>query len=512
MQSIRLPTRDAVQSALARRSLADFTRLSWHVLEPDTPLVWNWHIEVVCNHIQALLEGGIPCRNLMVNVPPGSMKSRIVSVNAPAWQWIRQPSWRAIFFSGNPRVAIRDSLNCRQLIESPWYQRMFRPAWRFARDQNAKMLFQNTAGGKRAAISAGAKVTGDRADALFFDDLLDAADAESKSKRDELIYWYNNGAANRLNDLTSGTRCMIAQRLHEGDPPGHLLASGQWEHLVIRQEYEVPTEKEPAKPTALGWMDPRTKPGELLDPVRFPHSVLIAEKIRLAASGYSGQHQQRPTTAEGTKFKRSFWHYYTQRLGTSPLDLAELKKRLGINTIVIGVDTAMTEKTDADFTAIVVLGVAEARYYVLDFWKEQVESPEAKAAVVMMAAKWGPTAVAIEGGGSHSGKIICQELRRDTRLPIIELPNSTDKITGAAAILPIVSAGAVSLPDDHPMTAGFVDSTAAFPKALHDDDVDAFRHALNYAARGGGSSGWIEFARREAARLEAERKAAAGEA
>ncbi len=213
---LNLPSRSAIQAELARRNLADFFRHSWAILEPATPLIWNWHLQAICDHVQALLEGRIPQRNLIINVPPGSSKSRIVSVCTTAWVWIDRPEWRGIFTSANPRNVIRDSTYCRQLIESNWYQEWFRPKWRFARDQNAKGLYRNTAGGFRQAM-------GGSANGLFMDDMIDAADAESKAARDAFVVWYDQAFANRVSDMTSSTRCIIAQRLHEVDPVGHAV-------------------------------------------------------------------------------------------------------------------------------------------------------------------------------------------------------------------------------------------------------------------------------------------------
>ena len=76
-------------------TLSEFVQQSWEVLEPSTNLDWNWHLDVVCDHVQAVLfdwlakqsnpEHNQRAQNLLVNIPPGSMKSRIVAVCMPAW-------------------------------------------------------------------------------------------------------------------------------------------------------------------------------------------------------------------------------------------------------------------------------------------------------------------------------------------------------------------------------------------------------------------------------------------
>lgn len=506
---------------MARRSLAHFFRLSWPVLEPGTPLVWNWHLQAICDHVQALLEGRIARRNLVMNVPPGSSKSRIVSVCTTAWWWIDHPSWRAIYSSANPRNVTRDSLYCRQLIESGWYQESFRPTWHLAHDQNAKMLYKNTAGGFRQAIGAGAAVTGDRANALFMDDMLDAADAanpkgESKAAREDFARWYDNAFANRVSDMRTSTRCMIAQRLHEADPVGHVMKSGDWEALIIPQEYEMikvnPNDADSPKvhraPTSIGWSDPRREEGALMDPVRFPADELGKEKRRLGSRGYAAQHQQRPAPAEGAILKRTWFRWYRTPTGPDGQKLppAAIVKALGITRVGIGWDTALSEKTTADFSAGLALGEAPARYYALDLVKERMDAPTVKSTVAAMHAKWSAHVDVVEGGSSASGKATAQTLKASTRLPVIELPVMSDKVTALNSVAPTVEAGVIYLPEDQPWALELIESLIAFPTAEHDDDVDAFRLILWYFLFGGGGTGILEFYRQEAARVKAERE------
>ncbi len=55
-----------------RENLADFVKGGWHIMEPDTPLVWNWHLDYICAHLEAVSAGLI--RRLIINVPPGHCK------------------------------------------------------------------------------------------------------------------------------------------------------------------------------------------------------------------------------------------------------------------------------------------------------------------------------------------------------------------------------------------------------------------------------------------------------
>ena len=38
----------------ARRSLRAFVELAWRILEPKTPFLPNWHIDLICEYLEAV--------------------------------------------------------------------------------------------------------------------------------------------------------------------------------------------------------------------------------------------------------------------------------------------------------------------------------------------------------------------------------------------------------------------------------------------------------------------------
>jgi predicted phage terminase large subunit-like protein len=487
------PPPPSPEARACRASLAEFFKRSWSILESQTPLAWNWHLQAVCDHVQALLEGQLGKRNLLVCVPPGSAKSRIVSVVAFAWMWTRRPSWRAVFASGNPRVTTRDSLYCRTLIESAWYRQTFGVTWSLAEDENTKQLFSNTARGFRMAITAGARVTGDRGDALFVDDPLDAADAYSQSARDAVLDWWDQAFANRLNDLRTGTRCIIAQRLHEKDLPGHLLARepDEWERLVIPMEWE----ESQRFTTSLGWTDPRKAEGELMFPERFPATVVAQERIRLGSSGYAGQHQQRPSAAEGEVFKRGHFGFYKP---ADPLPHFTLRCQSW--------DCAFKERQQSDFSVGFELAKSDRRIFVLDRVRDRLSYPALKARARDWAERSAPTAVLIEDAAS--GQSLIQDLKATGGLPVVPVKVDGDKVTRAHTVVPTYEAGIILLPEGAPWLNEFLDELHAFPRAAHDDQVDAFVQAVRWLMTGSGV-GISEYYRQELQAREVRRVKAA---
>src|SRR5215472_13364998 len=110
---------DIDQERAARR-LREFVRQAWSVVEPSTAFVPGWHLEAICEHLEAVTSGQI--RRLLISMPPRHMKSLAVAVFWPCWEWITHPERRWLFCSYAAGLAIRDSLKCRRLVESPWYR------------------------------------------------------------------------------------------------------------------------------------------------------------------------------------------------------------------------------------------------------------------------------------------------------------------------------------------------------------------------------------------------------
>src|ERR1017187_7775006 len=131
--------RDEIDAELATRSLGEFVRQAWAVVGPSTPFVPGWHIDAIVEHLEAVTLGQI--RNLLINVPPRHMKSLLVSVFWPAWEWIRCPERRWLYSSYGAQLSIRASVQCRRLIESPWYQARWGHVYSLTSDQNTKGRF-----------------------------------------------------------------------------------------------------------------------------------------------------------------------------------------------------------------------------------------------------------------------------------------------------------------------------------------------------------------------------------
>jgi len=493
---------EAARAERARRSLHEFVRQGWALVEPAAPFVDGWHVGAICAHLEAVTRGEI--NRLLVNVPPGHAKSLIVSVLWPAWIWTQQPSFRGMFASYALDLAVRDSVRCRDLVESDWYVKHFTThtdsrgasyTWRLKDDSNAKDMFANTASGFRLALGVGGASTGFRADLVSVDDPLNVKKAASDVERESAIVWWDRAMSSRFNDMTRQRRVIIMQRLHQKDLAGHVEAQGGYEILRLPSEFEPsrrcvtyvrrPNEAGELMRTEL-FRDPRTDAGELLFPAKFPAEVIEQAKKDLG-SDYAAQHQQRPVDAAGGIFKRSHWRFWKpDGVGTDeqaprpdgcyagparPLPASFDRTVLSLDANFKGV-----QAKGNDPVVFVVIGCKGADRFVLDRVRLFVGFNETLAHFRILVKKW-PRALRRLVEDKANGSAIIETLREEIG-GIIPVEPEGGKEARAHAVEPQVAGGNVYLPDGAPWLEEWVDEFAVFPRGEHDDQVDALTQAL----------------------------------
>lgn len=281
---------------LATRKLEHFISQAWHVVEPQTVYKPNWHIGAVAEHCEAVSSGEI--RNLLVNVPPRSMKSLIISVFWPVWSWINSPGCQWLTSSYAHDLAIRDAVKSRRIIQSNWFKQRW-PKIQLSSDQNVKSSYYNSEGGYRLAISVNGKVTGEGGNIITCDDPHNIIEAESEVIRQKAILWWDESMSTRLNDPNTDSKVIIMQRSHQYDLAGHVIEKGNYTHLMLPMEFE----KSRKCHTFIGFEDPRTEECELLAPNRVGTTANHDLKHALGSYAYAGQMQQRPSAREGNLFK-----------------------------------------------------------------------------------------------------------------------------------------------------------------------------------------------------------------
>lgn len=168
LQESLLTVKSQILSQKAELSLHEFTRQAWPYMEGQTPFIDSWHIHAISLHLEACYYRTI--KNLLINIPPRSSKTSLISVAFPAWVWIHNPEEKFMYASYANSLAVEHSLKCKRLIESPWYQENWGHIYQLSRDQKTKSFFDNDKTGYRNSTSVGASATGKGASILVCDD------------------------------------------------------------------------------------------------------------------------------------------------------------------------------------------------------------------------------------------------------------------------------------------------------------------------------------------------------
>jgi predicted phage terminase large subunit-like protein len=289
-----------VERELAKRSLAGFVRMVWPLLEPNSELKWGWSLDAICDHLEAVTSGDI--RRLLMNVPPGCMKSLLTGVIWPAWEWGPKglPGNRFMGTAHKETLAVRDNLKCRRLIQSDWFQKRW--PIKLTSDQNAKTKFENEFTGFRESM-AFTSITGSRADRVILDDPLSVDHANSEADLQAAELTFTEALPSRVNNEKSAI-VVIMQRLHERDTSGIILKRELgYVHLCLPMRFEADRRCS----TVIGFTDPRTYDGELLFPERFSEEGVCELERTLGSYAAAGQLQQRPAPRDGGMFKRAWF-------------------------------------------------------------------------------------------------------------------------------------------------------------------------------------------------------------
>jgi predicted phage terminase large subunit-like protein len=268
-------------------------------------MIWNWHIGTICDHLEAVTRGEI--RRLIINIPPRHMKSLCVAVFWVAWSWIQSPAMRWLCASYAETLSKRDSVKCRRLIQSKWYQERWGEKVKITRDQNEKLRYENTATGYRIATSVDGVATGEGGDVILVDDPHNVKEGISDTKLENVITWWDESMQTRLNNPKTGAIVIIMQRVHQADLTGHVLEKEpevdvpRWNHLCLPARYEV---EHPHKTkTAIHFEDPRQVDGELLWEERYDEKTQTDLESDMGVYAVAGQMQQRPVPRGGAMFK-----------------------------------------------------------------------------------------------------------------------------------------------------------------------------------------------------------------
>lgn len=438
------------------------------MVEPTAALVWNWHLDALCAHLEAISDGRI--NRLLANVPPGSSKSLVVSVMWQAWEWGPRglPANRFLTTSFNEGPVKRDTRKCRDLMLSDWYRSLW-PDVRLVR--TAELSFANDKTGTREGVAFGS-LTSQRGDRLILDDPHSVETAESEAERAATTRKFREGALNRLNDQERSAIVVIMQRLHEDDVAGTILKLGmEYVHLCLPMEFEA----DRRCATEIGFVDPRQNDGDLLDPVRFSRETVERLKRDMGAYAYAGQYQQRPAPREGGMFKRSWFE--GKFIGAAPEGTRWVRHW----------DLAATARKTAARTAGVKLGrTLDGKFVVGHVVTTQAEGPDVRKLIKATAESDGRAVeISLPQDPGQAGKVQSADMVAMLAGFVARAePETGDKVTRAEPFSVQCEAGNVLIVKGE-WNDAYLDELCLFPSGQFKDQVDATSGAFGRLARPG---------------------------
>lgn len=453
----------AIERELCSRSLSHFVRRAWHVLEPGQPYIHGWHVDAICEHLEAVTDGRIS--RLLINIPPGTMKSTLTSVFWPAWEWGAKglPHHRVIGASHEQGLATRDTLKMRRLVASDWYQRLW--PMPLMGDQNQKTYYENTSTGFRQACAVGS-MTGRRGDRVIWDDPHSVEASLSQAERDTALRVFQETLPTRLNNPDRSAIIIVMQRLHENDVSGYILENDLgYDHLCLPMEFEP----DRRNTTSIGFTDPRTEDGELLFPGRFSREVVDRDKKVMGSMAVAGQFQQRPAPRSGGFFE---WE---------KLEIVQVAPRF--TKRVRYWDKAGSDGAGC-YTAGVGMGLGEdGMWYVDHVVRGQWAAPERERVIRQTAESDGhSTEIWIEQEPGSGGKESAESTIRNLAGYNIYAERPTgEKSIRAEPYSVQVEAGNIRIVAGD-WARAFIDEHKNFPAGKHKDQIDAASGAFNKLA------------------------------
>lgn len=468
-----LPTLDReleleLKRELFSRSYYHFFVWSFNIMFPNERYEDAPHIRYICGlcqeEVERILRKEERTTDLLINIPPRTSKSLMVSVMLLAWMWIKDATLPMIAVSFDEDLSLLNAQYSKDLIKSDQYQELFGHLYQIRGDVDSKSFFQNDKGGFRLSKTTGSNITGHKGVVIVVDDPQNPKTSESEAHRKATIQYYTNALYNRLTPINLGIRIIIMQRLHENDLTGYLLKENPRDYRHICLPATLSNNVAPASLASI------YKDG-LLDPIRLNQNTLNGFAKTLGSRGYSGQYAQKPSPDEGTVFKKQWFDIMPPEA---------IIRNTVESPIHFFIDSAYTMKTENDPSGILTCFKQDGYLYILNYADWWLEFPELCKKIVIHVNSYQyamNSKIFIEP--KASGKSIVQQLRNTTVLNVIESPSPTDdKLTRATAIAPICEAKRVRLIDGS-YVKGFLDTLTGFPVAEHDEPVDVLVMAVN---------------------------------
>lgn len=235
----------ALASALRERAHAPgglrlFVEAFWSLVEPAAPFLPGWHLDAVCEFLEAWYRREF--KNAVLNLPPSTGKSLLVDVFFPAWVWAKEPGHKFLSCAYDLSLGIRDADKVIEILRSSLYRSAW-PKSALRRISQARRDVWTQAGGYRFATTPAGTGLGRHFtsvsvnDPVKAQDVLDGKIADVNVALERAQRWFDGTLQTRRADPERFGVMVTMQRLREGDLAEVCLDRG-YEHLCLPMRYE----------------------------------------------------------------------------------------------------------------------------------------------------------------------------------------------------------------------------------------------------------------------------------
>lgn len=412
----------------ARRDFGIFVELAFPVLHGGQALVHADYLDLVVALLTRVREGKYP--RLVINLPPGYMKSMLVSVMYVAWRLGVDPTWKVVCISYGDDLAHRLSVLTRTLMSSTLYRATFPGT---VLEKKAEDQLTTTQGGYRYATQVHSDITGFRPRDIIIDDPIEPEDGTRELVKEKLRSWVESSVKPRLEDPPTGSIILVMHRVAPDDLSATFIQQGAY-CLPLPLIAET-VEKYIYKNQVIF----HRQPGDRLNPSRTTAEEVERLRLETPPRVWEPLYQQRPRLG-----------------GSGMLSLARLSRYQELPTaelIIHSWDIGATITGNA--SVCTKWGVARDPdgkdvAFLFDVIKMKVELPDVRAAIKAQDMIDKPDLIIVDHRGAGIG--VYQDLRRSGYGHVFEAGTSADSLDSK-----IDRFGSASL--------AFYDGNVAFPES-----------------------------------------------
>jgi predicted phage terminase large subunit-like protein len=394
---------------------------------------------------------------LLINLPPGHLKTSLGSVCLTAWLLARDPTLKIIIVSHAEHLSKAIARKIRSIMQFAWFVDLF--ATRIKKGHAEVTDFGTASGGGVFVTSFHAGFTGRRADVIIVDDPHDISDENKQIEA--TIEAFNTTLLSRLNDRKNGRVLVIAHRVHEQDLSAHLIGRRMWKHVALPL---IAINDQTYRTTKGLW---HRKRGELLRPGSFSPEDLDDLRDSSFNPDFGLLYQQDIESQGLPAFRADHFPAFSDTL-------------LIPGPVVLSVDAGISDRRTSAFSVVQAWRFAGDCFFLLDQFREQTDFTGVREALGFFIRRFRPVAILIERAAN--GHALISELTR--KHPKLVRPIDPDGRSKSARLRPhalTILSRRVRLSASAPWREAFVREFCEFPKGKFSDQVDATTQLLDHA-------------------------------